>query len=72
MQLQFNLLATSLKSHYHLFGATGDTLTTLATVQVFDQWVWPTPVIFVLSLGLNYLKLTKSKIDFETNTVETG
>ena len=40
--------------------------------------MWPTPAIAVSSLthplifGLNFLKLTKSKVDFETNTVETG
>ena len=56
-------------------------LTTLGTVQVdirSDQQVWLTPVIVVSSLahphilGRNVLKLAKSKIEFETNTIETG
>ena len=43
-----------------------------------DRKVWPTPAIRVSSLthplilGLNFFKLTKSKIDFETSNVETG
>ena len=71
----------TLKSHYHLFGATGDALTTLGTVQVdltSDSKIWSTPAIVVSSLdypliqGLNFLKLTKSKINLNTNTVEIG
>ena len=70
-----------LESHYHLFGATGDGLTTLGNVQVdivSHRNVWPTPAIAVsplahpLILGLNFLKLTKSKIDFNINNVEIG
>ena len=34
IQSRLNLPATPLKSHYHLVGATGDTLTTLGTVQI--------------------------------------
>ena len=80
IQRQLNLPATSLESHYKLLGAAGETLTTLATVQVdilLDRKVWTTPAIVVSSLthplilGLNFIKLTKSKIDFESNTVET-
>ena len=81
IQRQLNLPATPLESHYHLVGATGDTLTTLGTVQVdivSDSKIWPTPAIVVSSLalplilGLNFLKLTKSKIDFKTNNVKVG
>ena len=81
IQRQLNLPATSLKCHYKLLGATGETLTTLGTVQVdilLGRKVWTTTAIVVSSLthhlilGLNFLKLTKSKVDFETNTVETG
>ena len=70
-----------LTTHYKLLGATGETLTTLGTVQVdilLGRKVWTTTAIVVSSLthhlilGLNFLKLTKSKVDFETNTVETG
>ena len=69
-----------LKSHYHI-GATGDVLTILGTVQVditSDSKIWPTPAIVVSSLahplilGLNFLKLTESKIDLNTNAVEIG
>ena len=81
IQGQLNLPATSLKSNYNLFRSTGETLTSLGTVQVdifLDRKVWPTPAIVVSSLahplilGLSLLKLTKSKVDFETNTVEIG
>ena len=81
IQRQLNFPATPLESHYKLLGATGETLTTLGTVQVdilLDRKVWPTPAIRVSSLthplilGLNFFKLTKSKIDFETSNVETG
>ena len=74
-------LPESLESYYNLLGATGETLTTLGTVQVgifSDRKVRPTPAIEMSSLThhlileLNFLKLTKSKVDFETNTVETG
>ena len=70
-----------LKSHYHLFGATGYALITLRIVQVditSDSKIWPTPAIVVSSLayplilGLNFLKLTESRIDLNTNTVEIG
>ena len=80
-QRQLNLLATPLESHYKLLGATDETLTTMGSVQVdilLDRKAWTTPAIVVSSLthtlilGLNFLKLTKSKVDFETNTVETG
>ena len=80
-QRQLNLPATSLESHYKLLRATGETLTTLGTVQVdilLDRKVWPNSAIVVSSLshslilGLNFFKLTKSKVYFETNTVETG
>ena len=43
-----------------------------------DYKIWPTPAIFLSSLahplipGLNFLKLTKSKTEFETNNIETG
>ena len=81
IQRQLNLAATPLESHYKLLGATGETLTTLGTVQVYillGRKVWTTTAIVVTSLthplilGLDFLKLTKSKVDFETNTVETG
>ena len=81
IQRQLNLPATPLESHYNLLGAAGETLTTLGTVQIdilLDQKVWTTSVIVVsllthpFILGLNFLKLTKSKADFESNTVETG
>ena len=81
IQRQLNLPATPLESHYKLLRATGETLTTLGTVQVdilLGRKVWTTTAIVVSSLthhlilGLNFLKLTKSKVDFETNTVETG
>ena len=81
IQSQLNLPATPLESHYKLLGPTGQTLTTLGTVQVdifLDRKVWNTPAIVVSSLtyplilGLNFLKLTKSKVDPETNTVKTG
>ena len=81
IQCQLNIPATPLKSHYHLVGATGDTLTTLGTVQVdvdSDSKMWPTPVIVLSSLahphilGLNFLRLTNSKIDFNTNNIEIG
>ena len=39
---------------------------TYSPVIVVSSWAHP------LILGLNFLKLTKSKTDFETNTVETG
>ena len=74
-------LPESLESHYNLLGTTGETLTTLGSVQVdilLDRKAWTTPAIVVSSLthtlilGLNFLELTKSKVDFETNTVETG
>ena len=80
-QRQLNLLATLLESHYKLLRATGETLTTLGTVQVdilLDRKVWPNSAIVVSSLthslilGLKFLKLTKSKVYFESNTVETG
>ena len=48
IQRQLNLLAKPLESHYNLLGATGETLTTLGTVQIdilLDQKVWTTPVI---------------------------
>ena len=72
IQSRLNLPATPLKSHYHLVGATGDALTTLGTIQVdifAHRDVWPTPAIVLslahpLILGLNFLKLTKSKVDF--------
>ena len=79
IQRQLNLPATPLKSHYNLVGATGDALTTLGTVQVdiaSDSKIWITPAIVMSSLahslilGLNFLKLTKSQIDFNTNNVE--
>ena len=71
IQSRLNLPATPLKSH-HLVGATGDALTTLGTIQVdifAHRDVWPTPAIVLslahpLILGLNFLKLTKSKVDF--------
>ena len=53
----------------------------MGTVQVgivFDRNIWPTSAIVVSSLahpfilGLNFLKLTKSKIDLETNNVKIG
>ena len=81
LQCQLNFQAMPLKSHYHLVGAIGNALTTLGTVQVDITWdskMWPTPAIVVSSLahplilGLNFLKLTKSKIDFNTNNVEIG
>ena len=81
IQRQLNLPATPLESHYNLLGAAGETLTTLGTVQIdilLDQKVWTTSVIVVsllthpFILGLNFLKLTKSKVGFESNTVETG
>ena len=81
IQRQLNLPATPLESHYKLLRATGETLTTLGTVQVdilLGRKVWTTTAIVVSSLthhlilGLDFLKLTKSKVDFETNTVETG
>ena len=81
IQHQLNLPATPLESHYYLVGTTGDALTTLGTAQVdivSERKIWPTPRIVVLSLahplilGLNSLKLTKSKIDVETNNVEIG
>ena len=81
MQHQLNYPATPLESYYHLVGATSDTLTTLGTVQVdmaLDRKILPTPAIIVsllahlVILGLNFLKLTKFKIDFETNNVEIG
>ena len=85
IQRQVNLPTTPLESHYNLLGATGETLTPLGTVQtvqvdiLLDRKVWPTPAFIVSSslthpliLGLNFLKLAKSKVDFETNTVETG
>ena len=80
-QRQLNLLATPLESHYKLLGATDETLTTMGSVQVdilLDRKAWTTPAIVMSSLthtlilGLNFLKLTKSKVDFETNTVETS
>ena len=79
LQRQLDLPATPFESHYHLFGATGDALATLGTIQVdivSDSNIWPTPAIVVSSLAcplilrLNFLKLTKSKIDFEINNVE--
>ena len=79
IQRQLNLLATPLESHYKLIGVAAETLTTLEIVQVdilLDRKVWTTPAIVVSSLthslilGLNFLKLTKSKVDFETNIVE--
>ena len=81
VQHQLNLPAMPLKSHYHLVGVTGDILTTLGTVQVdivLDHKIWPTPAIIMSSLshplilGLNFLKLTKSKIDFKTNNDKIG
>ena len=81
IQHQLILPTTPLNSHYHLLGAMGRTVTTLGTFQIdiHSGWkVWPTPAIVVSSLtqslilGLNFLKLTKPKIDFKTNTVETG
>ena len=81
IQRQINLPATPLESHYKLLGLTGQTLTTLGTVQVdilLDRKVWTTPAIVVSSLtyplilGFNFLKLTKLKVDYETNTVKTG
>ena len=80
IQCQLNLWATPLDSHYNLLRATGDTLTKLRAVQVdilLGRKLWPTPATAVSSLaqllilGLNLLKLNKSKIDFETNTVKT-
>ena len=71
---QLKLPATLLESHYHLLRATGDTLTTLGTVQVdivSDRKVWPTPAILVSSLA-HPLILGLDKIDFETNIVEIG
>ena len=70
-----------LDSRYNLLGANCDTLTKLGTVEVdklLDRKVWPSPATVVSSLaqplilGLNFLKLTKLKIDSVTNTVETG
>ena len=67
IQRQLNLPTTPLESHYHLVGATGDTLTTFRTAQVdivSGRKIWPTPAIVVsllahpLILGLNFLKLT--------------
>ena len=58
-------------SHYHLVAVTGDSLTTLRTARidiVSDHKTWPNPTMALLSLahplilGLNFLKLTKSKI----------
>ena len=81
LQCQLNLPAMPLDSHYHFLGATGDSLTTLETVQVdivSDHKIWSIPVIAVSSLahplflGLNFHKLTKSKIDFQTNNVKIG
>lgn len=45
---------------------------------LLDHKTWPTPAIALSSLahtlilGLSFLKLTKLKIDFETNIVEIG
>ena len=81
LQRQLNLPATPLQSHYRLVGAIGNALTTFGTVQIditSDNKIWPTPAIVVSSLahplilGLKFLKLTKSKIDFSTNNVEMG
>ena len=81
IQRQLNLLATPLESHYKLFGTTGETFTILGTVQIdilLDRKLWTTPAIVVSSLthllilGLNFLKRTKLKVDFETSTVETA
>ena len=75
------LYTIPLESHYHFFGATGDTLTSLGTVQVdigAHRNVWPTSAIVLSSLahhlilGLNFFKLTKSKIDFNISNVEIG
>ena len=80
--MQINLPATPLlESHYHLVGLTRNTLTTLGTIQVdivLDRMIWPMPAIAVSSLplplilGLNFFKLTKSKIDFKTSNVKVG
>ena len=68
---QLRLPSMPLNLHFHLVGATGDSLTTLGTAQVdivSDHKSWPTPAIVVSSLahslilGLNFLKLTKSKL----------
>ena len=63
IQCQLNFPATPLKSHYHLVGATGDTLTTLGTVQVdvdSDSKMWPTPTIvfylFIYFYLIHYFK----------------
>ena len=81
IQRQLNLPVTPLKSHYHLVRATGDTLTTLGTIQVnvvLDSKICPTLVIVVSSvahpliLGLYFFKVAQSKIDFNTNNVEIG
>ena len=78
---QLSLPSLPLNLHFHLVGATGDSLTTLGTAQVdivSDHKTWPTPAIVVSSLayslilGLNLLKLTKSKIDFEMSNVKIG
>ena len=72
IQCQLSYPATPLESHYKLLRATGETLTTLGTVQVdilFGRKVWTTPAIVASSLTLWLDTLT---VDFETNTVETG
>ena len=60
------------KSHYHLFGATDDALTTMRTVQVDITSIVVLSLAHPLILGLNFLKLTESRIDLNTNTVEIG
>ena len=80
LQRQFNLPATLLGSHY-LLDATSNSLTTLGAAQidtVSDHKACFNPAIVLSSLalpfilGFNFLKLSKSQIECESNNVQIG
>ena len=52
-------------------GVFGSSIADLSSTPLVQQYI-DTGNAKPIKQGLNFLKLTKSKVDFETNTVETG
>ena len=65
---QRQLMHTPLQENSGVFGSSIADISSTPLVQHYIDAGNAKPI----KQGLNFLKLTKSKVDFETNTVETG